>query len=122
MILLSFLLLLQSSDAETYDTLLRCAAFHGIESERLARDEGAAAGDAQKAIAEDFVSTARALLSDDNEANALETDLRQRKADYLDRLASGELRATAEQWTALELACKELHPMLRAIRSSGEGR
>lgn len=122
MILFSFLLLLQSHDAETYDTLLRCAAFHGIEGERLARDEGAAAGDAQKAIAEDFASAARALLSADNEVGALETDLASRKADYLDRLASGDLRQTAEQWTALELACKELHPMLRAIRSSGESR
>lgn len=122
MILFSLLLLMQSHDAETYDTLLRCAAFHSIEGERLARDEGAAAGDVQKALAEDFASGARSLLSADNEAGAVETDLASRKADYLDRLASGELRQTAQQWAALKLACKELHPMLRAIRSSGESR
>lgn len=122
MILLPFLLMLQSSDAETYDTLLRCAAFHSIEGERLARDEGAAAGDAQQAIATDFAATARAMLSDDNDANAVETDLARHKTDYLEKLASGELRETATQWTALELACKDLHPMLRALNASGESR
>ena len=122
MLLLPFLFLLQSSDAETYDALLRCAAFHSIEGERLARDEGTAAGDSQKAIAEDFASTAQAMLSDDNDANAFETDLGQRKAEYIDTLGKGDLRETAEQWTALELACKVLYPMLGAITASGETR
>lgn len=122
MLILPFLLLSQPADAETYDALLRCAAFHTIEGERLARDEGTTAGDAQKAVAADFTATARALLSDDNEANAVETDLGLRKAEYLQTLASGELRQTAEQWTALELACKDLYPMLSAVNASGETR
>lgn len=122
MLILPFLLLSQPADAETYDALLRCAAFHTIEGERLTRDEGAAAGDAQKAVATDFTATARAMLSDDNDANAVETDLGQRKAEYLEKLTSGELRETAEQWTALELACKELQPMLNAVNASGESR
>ena len=86
------------------------------------RDDGTAAGDSQKAIAEDFASTARAMLSDDNDANAFETDLGQRKAEYIDTLGKGDLRETAEQWTALELACKDLYPMLGAITASGETR
>lgn len=122
MLILPFLLLSQLVDAETYDALLRCAAYHMIEGERLERDEGAAAGDSQKAVAADFTATARAMLSDDNEANAVETDLGQRKAEYLQTLASGELRQTAEQWTALELACKDLYPMLSAVNASGETR
>lgn len=125
MILMPFLFLLQSSDAETYDTLLRCAAFHTIEAERLVRDEGAAAGDAQNATATDFTQTARAMLSEDNDANAVETDLAQRKAEYLDTLAKGEVNEVAAQWTALELACKELYPMLSRINAdsiSGESR
>jgi hypothetical protein len=122
MLILPFLLLAQPADAETYDALLRCAAFHTIEGERLERDEGAAAGDAQKAVAADFVATARAMLSDDNDANAVETDLGHRKAEYLETLASGELRQTAEQWAALELACKGLYPMLSAVNASGETR
>lgn len=121
MILLPFLLLVQSNDAETYDTLLRCAAFHTIEAERLTRDVGAAAGDAQKATAEDFASAARSMLSDDNEPKAVETDLAQRKAEYLDALAAGELRDAAQQWTALELACKELYPLLDRLDSSRSG-
>lgn len=119
MILLPLLLLAQANDAETYDTLLRCAAFHTIEAERLTRDEGAAAGDAQKATAEDFATAARNMLSDDNDPKAAETDLAQRRAEYLDALAAGELRDTAQQWTALELACKELYPLLGAINASG---
>lgn len=122
MLILPFLLLAQPADAETYDALLRCVAFHTIEGERLERDEGAAAGDAQKAVAADFVATARAMLSGDNDANAVETDLGQRKAEYLETLASGELRQTAEQWAALELACKDLYPMLSAVNASGETR
>lgn len=122
MLFLPFLLLAQPADVETYDALLRCAAFHTIEGERLEREEGAAAGDAQKAVAADFAATARAMLSDDNDANAVETDLGQRKAEYLETLTSGELRDTAEQWTALELACKDLYPMLSAINSTGETR
>lgn len=120
--LLPFLMLFQSADTETYDSLLRCAAFHTIEGERLARDEGAAAGDSQLAIARDFAATASAMLSADNDANAVETDLAQRKAEYLNALASGDLRQTAEQWTALELACKDLYPMLKVINTSGESR
>ena len=120
--LLPFLFLMQASDAETYDSLLRCAAFHTIEGERLARDESAASGDAQNAIARDFAATAHSMLSDDNDANAVETDLAQRKAEYLDRLAAGDLRETAEHWTALELACRDLHPALRAMDSQGEHR
>lgn len=122
MMLLPFLFLMQASDAETYDSLLRCAAFHTIEGERLARDEGAASGDAQIALARDFTATARSMLSDDNDANAVETDLAQRKAAYLDELAKGELREAATQWTALELACKELYPMLKVINASGDTR
>ena len=122
MLILPFLLLAQPADAETYDALLRCAAFHTIEGERLERDEGEAAGDSQKAVAADFAATARAMLSDDNDANAVETDLGQRKAEYLQTLASGELRQTAEQWAALELACKDLYPMLSAVSASGESR
>lgn len=121
MLVLPFLLLAQPADAETYDALLRCAAFHTIEGERLDRDEGEAAGDSQKAVAADFAATARATLSDDNDANAVETDLGQRKAEYLETLAAGELRDTAKQWTALELACKELYPMLARLDSSGSG-
>jgi hypothetical protein len=122
MLILPFLLLFQSTDMETYDALLRCAAFHTIESERLARNEGIAAGDAQKAVAADFAAAARAMLSDDNDANAVATDLGQRKAEYLETLKSGELRETAEQWTALELACKDLYPMLSNLNPSGETR
>ena len=122
MLILPFLLLFLSADAETYDSLLRCAAFHTIEGERLVRDEGAAAGDAQLALARDFSATATAMLSDDNDTNAVETDLAQRKAEYLDKLVSGDVKVVAEQWTALELACKELYPMLSAINSSAESR
>ncbi len=118
MLILPFLFLFQSADAETYDALLRCAAFHTIEGERLARDEGAAAGDAQKAIATDFANAAHALLSADNEADAVKTDLDQRKTDYLARLAQGEVRETAAQWTALELACKELYPALSRLKAA----
>ena len=121
MMLLPFLMLFQSADAETYDSLLRCAAFHTIEGERLARDEGEAAGDSQKAVAADFAATARAMLSDDNDTNAVESDLGQRKAEYLETLATGELHDTAKQWTALELACKDLYPMRGAILAGQTG-
>lgn len=121
MLILPLLMLFQPADAETYDSLLRCAAFHTIEGERLARDEGAAAGDAQLALARDFAVAAGAMLSVDNDTNAVETDLAQRKAEYLDALANGELRQTAEQWTALELACKDLYSVRGAILAAQTG-
>lgn len=113
MLFIPFLLMLQSPDGETYDAMLSCAAFHAIEAERLAREKGEAEGDAQNALSKDF--TQAAIASATKQANVFD-DLARRKLDYQGKLANGDVHEIAKQWTALELACTELHPMLVTIK------
>lgn len=113
MLFFPFLLMLQTPDAETYDAMLSCAAFHAIEAERLTREKGEAEGDAQNALSKDF--TEAAIASATKQAAVID-DLAQRKVDYQDKLVNGDVHEIAKQWTALELACTELHPMLVTIK------
>lgn len=118
MLWLPLLLMLQSPpapDAESYQSLLGCAAFHGIEGERLTRANDAAGGEAQRALGEDFKTAATQFLPSEKAAQ-VDADLAALTAAYRERLGSGEARSMAEQWTALELACRELYPMLAGLQ------
>ena len=95
------------ADSETYQSLLSCAAFHAIEADRVARDANAAA--AQKAISRDFLDSATPF-GPNHTAEAAEQELIAMVVVYRERLENGEPRAMAEQWTALELACRDLYP------------
>ncbi len=91
---------------EAYDTLLACAAFHTIEASRA---EGIAAA-AQQASAVDYAEAAVHFAPDGRKVTT-DADLKAVLDSYQAKLASGEPRAMAEQWTALEMACAELHPL-----------
>jgi hypothetical protein len=91
---------------EAYDTFLSCAAFHTIEASRT---EGNAAA-AQQATAVDYAEAAVHFAPDGSKATT-DTDLKATLDSYQAKLANGEPRAMAEQWTALETACAQLHPV-----------
>jgi hypothetical protein len=91
---------------EIYDTFLSCAAFHTIEASRA---EGNAVS-AQQAAAVDYAEAAVHFAPDGSKATT-DSDLKALLDSHQAKLANGEPRAMAEQWTALETACAELHPI-----------
>jgi hypothetical protein len=95
---------------EVYDTFLSCAAFHTIEASRA---EGNAAA-AQQATAVDYAEAAVHFAPDGSKATT-DADLKSTLDSYQAKLANGEPRAMAEQWTALETACAELHPVKETL-------
>jgi hypothetical protein len=98
------------SRQEIYDALLSCAAFHTIEASRA---EGNAAA-AQQASAVDYADAA-VNFAPDARKTTTDADLKALLESHRAKLANGEPRAMAEQWTALESACRELHPMKDAL-------
>ena len=105
-----------SDRQEIYIALLQCAAFHTIEAKRA---DGAAhaEGDgiaAQQAVAVDYAEAAT-LFAVDGMRQTTDADLAAMLTDFSQKLESGEPRAMAEQWTALESACSELHQAKGAL-------
>jgi hypothetical protein len=96
----------EAERAEVYQVMLSCAAFHTIESTKVANDSSAA----QIAVAKDYAEAAISFAGDGNKAT-VNSDLEALLADYRAKLDTGEPRAMAEQWTALESACRELYPI-----------
>ncbi len=110
-VLLSLLFLItapaQATDEdrqEIYSSLLSCAAFHTIEATRTQGDAAAA----QAATAYDYAVAAESFVAD-RKRTTVDAELKTLLADYKTKLDTGEPRAMAEQWTALEAACRELH-------------
>jgi hypothetical protein len=91
---------------EIYGSLLSCAAFHTIEAAR--GDELARAS--QKAAAQDYAQAAK-LFSSDGKTATVNRDLGNLLQIFQAQLDAGETRAMAEQWTALERSCADLHPL-----------
>lgn len=89
---------------EIYGSLLSCAAFHTIEAAR--GDELARAS--QKAAAQDYARAAT-VFAPDGKAATVNRDLGNLLQIFQAQLDAGETRAMAEQWTALERSCTELH-------------
>jgi hypothetical protein len=92
--------------AEVYQVMLSCAAFHTIEATKVGEDSSAA----QQAVAEDYAAAA-ITFADDGLQETVNRDLQTLLTDFKKKLDTGEPRAMAEQWTALESACRELYPM-----------
>jgi hypothetical protein len=99
-----------SERSEAYDAMLGCAAFHTIESTTSKGD----AAEAQLAIAYDFAASAAELAPDGQTATA-NADLEKRLAEYRSELDTGDVREMAEEWTAMESACREIYPLRAAI-------
>jgi hypothetical protein len=91
---------------EDYQSLLSCAAFHTIEASRAQGD----AAEAQQATAYDFANAA-AKLSPDGTIASADADLATLLKSYREKLDTGDVRTMAEAWTALESACRTLHPV-----------
>ncbi len=110
----------EEGDREIYDTFLSCAAFHTIEASRT---EGIAAA-AHQASAIDYAEAATAFAANQM-TSTVNTDLETLLHSFKSKLDSGEPRAMAEQWTALESACRELHPLkdelVRKRKAEAEG-
>jgi hypothetical protein len=93
-----------SDREEIYGALLQCAAFHTIEAKRAVGDASAA----QQATAVDYATIATLFVAD-GKVETVDSDLGAMLEDYREKLDGGDPRAMAEQWTALETACEELH-------------
>jgi hypothetical protein len=87
-----------------YQSFLSCAAFHTIEASKSSGN----AVDAQRAVALDYAEAA-AIFAPDGKAETANADLQVMLEDFQKKLADGDPRAMAEQWTGLESACAELH-------------
>lgn len=112
------LLMLQplSADEDDYNALLSCAAFHAVEAERGASSNR----EAQLAASRDFLDVAAALAGAKSLGAAAEADLKQLQADYASHLREGDPAAMAKQWTALDLACRELYPALGKVTAESK--
>jgi hypothetical protein len=99
-----------SERSDAYDAMLSCSAFHTIESSKLQGD----AAEAQRAMAYDFAEVAAPLAPDGKESTA-DADLKTMLESHRQKLDTGDVRAMAEDWTALESACAELYPVRKAI-------
>lgn len=91
---------------EIYSSFLYCAAFHTIESGKTSGDAAAA----HSAAADDYAKAATAF-SEDGNADSVDGELKTLLQDFKGKLDNGAPREMAEQWTALESACRELHPV-----------
>lgn len=89
---------------EIYSSLLHCAAFHTIEATKTSGDASAA----QMASAYDYANAATVFVADGRSAT-VDAELKALLDSFKQKLDTGEPRAMAEQWTALESACRELH-------------
>jgi hypothetical protein len=89
---------------EIYSSLLHCAAFHTIEATKTSGDASAA----QTATAYDYANAATVFAADGKSAT-VDAELKALLASFKQKLDTGEPREMAEQWTALESACQELH-------------
>jgi hypothetical protein len=89
---------------EIYNSLLSCAAFHTIEATKTQGDASAA----QTASAYDYANAATVFAADGRSAT-VDAELKVLLESFKQKLDTGEPRAMAEQWTALESACRELH-------------
>lgn len=118
MIIFPMLLLFQPvlTEQEDYNALLSCAAFHAVEAERGASSNR----EAQLAASRDFLDVAAALASAKSLGTAAEADLKQLQVDYASHLREGDPAAMAEQWTALDLACRELYPALGKVTAESK--
>jgi hypothetical protein len=109
--LLSSPLLAEDGDrSDAYDAMLSCSAFHAIEGSKLQGD----AAEAQRALAYDFAEVAATLAPDGTEETA-NADLKSVLETFQKKLDTGDVRKMAEDWTALESACRELYPIRKAI-------
>jgi hypothetical protein len=89
---------------EIYSSLLSCAAFHTIEATKTSGDASAA----QTATAYDYANAATVFAAD-GKSVTVNAELKTLLESFKQKLDTGEPRAMAEQWTALESACQELH-------------
>jgi hypothetical protein len=89
---------------EIYSSLLSCSAFHTIEATKSSGDASAA----QTATAYDYANAATVFAADGKSAT-VDAELKNLLENFKQKLDTGEPRAMAEQWTALESACQELH-------------
>jgi hypothetical protein len=89
---------------EIYSSLLSCAAFHTIEATKSSGDASAA----QMATAYDYANAATVFAADGKSAT-VDAELKTLLESFKQKLDTGEPRAMAEQWTALESACRELY-------------
>ena len=91
---------------DNYETMLSCAAFHTIEATRV---DGNAA-EALQAVAYDFAKSTIRFAPDGNVETA-NTDLEKLLGVFREKLDTGDVREMAEDWTALESACRRLYPV-----------
>ena len=91
---------------ENYETMLSCAAFHTIEATRAQGD----AAESQQAVAYDFAKTA-VRFAPDGTVETANADLEKLLSEFREKLDTGDVREVAEGWTALESACRRLHPI-----------
>jgi hypothetical protein len=108
-----------SNQQEDYESLLSCAAFYTIEATKTQGD----ASEAKQATAYDFAETAAKLAPDSSVATA-NADLGILLKSFREKLDTGDVRAVAEGWTALESGCKELHrvkdQLVKTYKPTGE--
>jgi hypothetical protein len=95
---------------EIYSSFLHCAAFHTIESTKTSGDAAAA----QQAVAYDYAKAA-VVYAVDGRTETVDFELKTLLDSFKEKLDSGTLREMAEQWTALESACQELHLAKEAL-------
>lgn len=94
----------ESDRQDNYESMLSCAAFHTIEATRT---EGSAA-EAQQAVAYDFAETAVGFAPDGTVETA-NADLEKLLGVFREELDTKDVRVIAEDWTALESACRSLY-------------
>ena len=76
--------------------------------------------DRARLAARDFLDVAAALARAKSLGTVAEADLKQLQTDYARHLREGEAKAMAEQWTALDLACRELYPALGKVAAESK--
>jgi hypothetical protein len=98
---------------EIYSSFLHCAAFHTIESTKTSGDAAAA----QQASAYDYANAATVFAAD-GRADTVDAELKTLLTSFKEKLDTGAPREMAEQWTALESACRDLHQAKDALVAS----
>jgi hypothetical protein len=91
------------TDKELYRSFVQCAAFHKVEAYKSAM-----ASDAQNALSEDFLKVAKYRVPNGDPA-AAEADVKGMAKEYQSIISKGDPAQMAQDWTALESACKELY-------------
>jgi hypothetical protein len=91
---------------ELYDSLVQCAAFHGVEA-GMTREGGDSAA-SHLAMANDYRADARKHTPDGQPASA-DAAVEKVTTLYGKMVREGDAKQMAADWTALESACRTLH-------------